>query len=305
LVWSEASDSVTALACQEGAEAMAAVGATRGARGDGRIVLLRPGTAAGAPWSVLGEISTRGVPSLLTLESSRLAAVVKGRREASFGIVDAMPGAKLQTVKIAEKPVGLGVSPEGASFVLASGNDLRTFRVDDGRTRAIIPFPEPIVALAAQRGVSRILVGQGSRVVAVDPRDKPDRGALPIRAQAELPAPAMSLAWMDGGRVAGVLVVEPPQLLMLGGNDLNVLERREQEADAIGSGATAGELFWVRGGKEKRTGVVRLSSPAPELAPYEPAAPPTPSPEEIAVPPPPATHAAKTEPPPAAKSEPP
>jgi hypothetical protein len=188
---------------------MAAVGATRGARGDGRIVLLQPGAAPGAPWSVLGEIALRGVPRRLALESGRLAVVVEGRREASFGIVDAAPGIKIQTVKMAETPVGLGVSPDGESFVLAAGSALRTYRVDDGRTRTIIPFEEPIVALASQRGVGRMLVALGSRIVAVDPRDKPERGSLPVRAQADLPGPAKSLVWMDGGRAAGALIAQP------------------------------------------------------------------------------------------------
>src|SRR5262245_55006548 len=270
LVWSESSDTVIALACQTGGEPMAAVGATRGTRGDGRVVLLRPGVAPGSPWAVMGEIETRGVPRRLALESGRLAAVVEGRRDASFGIVDAALGARLQTVKMPEKPVAVGVSPDGESFVLAIGNDLRTFRVDDGRTRAIYPFPERIVALAAQRGAPRVLVGQGNRLVAVDPRDKPERGALPIRAQADLLGPAMSLVWMGEGRAAGVLIAEPAALLVLGGNDLAVLERREQEADAIGSRGVS-ELFWVRGGKEKTTGVVRLAEAPPELTPYEPA----------------------------------
>src|SRR4030095_11597031 len=140
LVWSEATDTVTSLGCQGGGATMAAVGATRGARGDGRIVLLQPGAPPGAPWSVLGEIALRGVPRRLALESGRLAVVVEGRREASFGIVDAAPGIKIQTVKMAETPVGLGVSPDGESFVLAAGSALRTYRVDDGRTRTIIPF---------------------------------------------------------------------------------------------------------------------------------------------------------------------
>src|SRR5206468_12818572 len=103
-------------------------------------------------------------------------------------------------------PTDIVLSPDEESFLVAVGNDLRSFRVDDGRTRMIFPFPGPITALASQRALSRVLVAQGSVLLGVDPEDRPDRGVLPVRARCELPGEARAIVWTEEGRVAAALV---------------------------------------------------------------------------------------------------
>ena len=248
----------TALACEDD---LAAIGVAEPGETNRGKLLLFARDASG--WKPGGEIDAHGVPRALLLGLGRLAAVIENHGSFSIAILPARPGAKVQKLILPGKPTGLALSPSGEEVLVAVGTDLRSFKIADGRTWMIFPFPEPIGAVAGKPGIARLLVAQGSSVVAVDPKDRATRGVLPVRIRVELPSPAAALAWTGEGRIAVALTLTPPRLTFLDGNNLSIIQQHEVGAIAGGIASLGdGRVIWLGG---SRTGPVQEWALAPEM----------------------------------------
>lgn len=226
-VWAHETLRATALACEAD---RVAIGVQSGEEREGKILLL---TRHAAALDHDGEIPLSGVPEALHLARGRLAAVLRSRRGTTLAMTDASPGARPTQVALPDAVRGLALSPDSESLLVATGRTIRTFKVADGRTWMILPFPEPIGAIAARPGIPRVLVGQGRIVVAIDPKDMASRGGYPDRARAELPGRVSELVWTGDGSVAVARTEDPASLVFLDGEDLSVLDSRAVAASAL------------------------------------------------------------------------
>jgi len=185
-----------------------------------------------------------------------------------LAMTDASTGVRPVLLPVGERASGLAVSPDGASFLLADGSTIRSYRIADGRTWMIFPFESPIEAIAARAGIPRILVALGHAIVAVDPSDRATRGVLPIRARVDLPGPVVAMTWTGDGRVAAALVREPPSLIFLNGDDLGEIDRRAVRAAALAPEGPE-RVVWIDAapGAAVREASVSEAGPAASTAP--------------------------------------
>ena len=300
--------------------------------GRGRVVVLERGPSGWAPGA---EIVLRGVPAAIALAGDRVAIVVRERRRAVLGFVGTA-GGRLEERELPAMPKALATSPDGSAFLVALEDGLRTFRAADGGTWLIYDLPGTATALAARRGVPRVLVSRAGVLEALDLRDVPVRGVLPARETAELASVALWAAWADGaGRVAAVLLGEGPAVAFLAGEDLRELARvalpeipgalaaidggrvlwLDARSEAHVAEAGAGGLAGARAPRFEPLPVVReevATTPGQDAAPPPPVAQvetPTPPPppvakaEPVPVPAPEPVPAPAPSPPPAAKVE--
>ena len=243
----------------------AAVGAVGAGGAKGRIVLMTRGAGG---WAAEGAIEARGEPSEILLSGGRIAAIVRRGRSRMLAMTDASTGVRPVLLPVGERASGLAVSPDGASFLLADGSTIRSYRIADGRTWMIFPFESPIEAIAARAGIPRILVALGHAIVAVDPSDRATRGVLPIRARVDLPGPVVAMTWTGDGRVAAALVREPPSLIFLNGDDLGEIDRRAVRAAALAPEGPE-RVVWIDAapGAAVREASVSEAGPAASTAP--------------------------------------
>jgi hypothetical protein len=273
--------------------------------GRGRAVVLERGPSG---WAQGAEIALRGVPAVVALAGERVAIVVRERRRAVLGFVGTA-GGKLDERELPAVPRALAASPDGESFLVALDDALRTFRVADGGTWLVYDLPGAATALAARRGVPRLLVARAGALEALDSRDVPVRGVLPVRETTPLASVALWAAWADGaGRVAAVLLEEGPALAFLAGEDLRELARVSlREIPSAIAALEDGRVLWLDAQGEAHLAEPGAGALTGARAPRFEALPvaksePAPAPESV-----PASPVAKVEPPPppVAKSEPP
>ena len=296
------------------------------AREDGRgqaIVLER----AAAGWTPAAEIALRGVPAAIALAGDRVAIVVSERKRTMLGFVGTA-GGRLDERELPAMPRALATSPDGESFLVALDHGLKTFRAADGGTWLVYDLPGAATALAARRGVPRVLLARAGALEALDLRDVPVRGVLPARETAELASVALWLAWADdAGRVAAALLAQGPSLVFYAGRDLRELERVAlPEMPAALAGLDGGRVLWLDTRGEAHVaepGADALAgAPAPRFEPLpvvKSEAPPEPLPvvkeerqqqppsaksKPTPLPPPLPRPVAEVEPPPVAKAEP-
>jgi hypothetical protein len=282
--------------------------------GRGRIVVLERGPSG---WTPGAEIALRGVPAALALSGDRVAVVVRERRRTVLGFAGAA-GGRLEERDLPGVPKALAASPDGEAFLVALDDGLRTFRAADGGTWLVYDLPRAATALAARRGVPRVLVARAGTLDALDLRDTPVRGVLPPRESAQLPSVALWAAWADGaGRVAALLLAEGPAITLRAGQDLRELARVPlPELPAAIAALDDGRVLWLDGKGEARVaeapeGALAGAStprfepaPAPvaklELPPVDPPAPaPAPAAVEKLAPPPAPMPKTEPAPPPA------
>ncbi len=276
---------VTALACDGD---LVAAGFAEGRRG--RTVLLRRpssnGTADASGWEVAREIRLEAPPLAVALTGERL--VVSGPGDRGSGDLQFVPlaGDARPVTRPTPAPAGaLVLSGERDALLVASGSDLRTFRLDTGGTWLVWNFAGPVGPVAAREGVSRLLVAQETKVAAVDPADAPAKGVLPVRAEASFDAPVAALAWLDGGRVAAVALRGESRVRLLDGETLRELSapavpgpvaalvslpgRRLAWAGPTGSGELrVPDETWAAARPPSRA--IARTSPAPSPAPPPP-----------------------------------
>ncbi len=232
-LWSAPADAGTvfSLAC-DGARVV--VGLTR-EDGRGRAIVLERGTSG---WTPAAEIALRGVPAAIALAGDRVAIVVRERKRTVLGFVGAA-GGRLDERELPAMPRALAASPDGESFLVALDDGLKTFRAADGGTWLVYDLPGAATALAARRGVPRVLLARAGALEALDLRDVPVRGVLPARESAALDSVVLSLAWADdAGRVAAALLAQGPSLVFYAGQDLRELERVATAGDAGRAGGS-------------------------------------------------------------------
>ena len=194
------------------------------ARADGRgqAVVLERGPSG---WTAGAAIALRGVPAAIALAGERVAIVVRERRRSVLGFAG-MAGGRLEERELPATPRALAASPDGASFLVALEDELKTFRAADGGTWMVYDLPGAATALAVRRGVPRVLVARAGTLEAVDLRDVPARGVLPARETTALASVALWAAWADdAGQVAAVLLEQGPAVAFLAGEDLRELAR--------------------------------------------------------------------------------
>ena len=234
LVWEGPAESATGLAC---AGALAVVGVRQGERG--KLVWLERAASA---WTVVKETGTRGVPIFLTMTGDRVAAVAIGRKDSEL-VVDTRSSQRPVERSLPGEPSCLASSPDGKLLLVGRGSRIVTYRAENTGTWVVFELEDEITGCATRPGVPWVLISQGTAVVAVDPRDRPDRGRLPRRAEVELGGTIEKLAWTGGGELVTVSLADPPRLVHLRGNDLSLaLEKRVAQPVAALAGVAAG---WV------------------------------------------------------------
>lgn len=223
--------------------------------GRGRLVLLARGEGG---WTATGEIPLRGVPIGVAVAGGRIAVEVQERKRTLLGFAEA-GGDRPDLRELPGTPRALAVSPDGETFLLALGNQLKTYRVSDGGTWLVYELDREVTALAARSGVPRLLVARPGSAETVDLRDTAVRGALPLRETAQLGSLALWAGWADaGGRIAALLLEAGPELVFLAGDDLRTIDRAPlPEIPAALAALDRGRVLWL-----DARGEVRVAEPS-------------------------------------------
>jgi outer membrane biosynthesis protein TonB len=295
-LWTAPADAGTifSLACDG---TRVAVGLTR-EDGRGRLIVLERGQTG---WTAGAEIALRGVPAALALAGDRVAVVVRERKRTLLGFAGTA-GGRLEERELPGTPKVLTTSPDGEAFLIALDDGLRTFRASDGGTWLVYDLPGAATALAARRGVPRVLVARAGVLDALDLRDPPLRGVLPPRESTPLDSVALWASWADdAGRTAALLLADGPAVALLAGQDLRELARVSlPELPAAIAALGDGRVLWIDGAGTARlaaaTDGALASVPVPRFEPL-----PAPTIAEARE----APRASEPEPPPAASAEPP
>lgn len=230
---------------------------------------------ADGSWRSLVEFQPRTQVLGIELVGERLVGRYEDRHEGGLFFLDLRHGAALEKRPLPNTGAW-AVSADGREVYVASGKEIRTFRVSNGGTWQVFTFPEPVTALATHPGLPWLLVGQGPTLVLVDPADPQVRGQLPIRLASRAWSGTVTWAgWLSAdGSLAGVLLDDQLPLIALRGADL----QQVAEVGAAGEAAVAvledGRLLVGRAGKLDYLALpeaVRIAGVRPVLKPLPPA----------------------------------
>lgn len=230
---------------------------------------------ADGSWRSLVEFQPRTQVLGIELVGERLVGRYEDRHEGGLFFLDLRHGAALEKRPLPNAGAW-AVSADGREVYVASGKEIRTFRVSNGGTWQVFTFPEPVTALATHPGLPWLLVGQGPTLVLVDPADPQVRGQLPIRLASRAWSGTVTWAcWLTPeGSLAGVLLDDQLPLIALRGADL----QQVAEVGAAGEAAVAvledGRLLVGRAEKLDYLALpeaVRTAGVRPVLKPLPPA----------------------------------
>lgn len=156
------------------------------------------------------EIRLRGGEGRhLAGDGTSMAVAMEGRSRWSLVFTGPVHGRRAARVDLYEPVRDLAIAPDGQHLLVAMGPKVRTFSWPTARTGQVFVFDEEVRALATRPGDQPLVqVALATRLVEVDPRDVPDRGRLPIRAEEAVRGDVQALGWGADGKSLVILFDE-------------------------------------------------------------------------------------------------
>ncbi len=238
------------------------------------------------------EIRLRFRPIALHVAAGVAVTWRQRRRGGEVALLD-LEGRLPWAYRTLEAPAtALGRAPKADAVLLAVGRHLRSYAAASLLSGEILPFDNPITALASRSDNTRLVVATGPRVLVVDTLDSRREGTLPVRAEINLPGPVTALALPAAAGPVASLVARPPTLVFLSPTSLAPLQSFELTRPAIQVIAEApGQALVVfTGGDIRRFALAApwtpsTLSPTRAMEPAEPVGPATPTTTPPALPP--------------------
>lgn len=223
----------------------------------------------------------------LVMSADRFAAVVEKKAGAALLFGSLLTRGRPEVRELPRMPAALVVQPASDTVFVAIGEELRSYRLNDGSTRSSWLIGAPIVALCLHRTEPWVVVATADRLSVFDLRDPVQRGRPVARATAELAEPLTWIGWAgsDSRRIVGG-TNSNEVLRFFSAATLETLGQRP----AVAPGAplvAAAELVWLQRELEPRVQPLEAlaieggaaphwDSPLPAVTttPLQPAAPP-------------------------------